>query len=171
MKKKNFLEIILNKKISRTITSLFIGIVFVILGVLKAANIGQFADYFLNFNVSKIYYFASFVVALEIAIGFSFLLQFCLKSISKLTFFVVAIFSLVILYNYIFLGISDCGCGGGFIKMPLELSLLRNFFILVSCFYLSEVSVNTFDRKRFIIISLFFSLTLGFSFHELFLHL
>ena len=168
MKKESFLEIILNKKISRTITSILIGTIFVVFGVLKAANISQFADYFLNFNISKIYYLASILVALEIAIGFCFLFQFYLKSVSMFTFVLVAFFSLIILYNYIFLGINDCGCGGGFLKMPIELSLLRNGIILIFTSYLSRVSVNAFDKIKFLIIFLFFSLSLGFSTHELF---
>ena len=159
MKKESFLEIILNKKISRTITSILIGTIFVVFGVLKAANISQFADYFLNFNISKIYYLASILVALEIAIGFCFLFQFYLKSVSMFTFVLVAFFSLIIVYNYIFLGINDCGCGGGFLKMPIELSLLRNGIILIFTSYLSRVSVNAFDKIKFLIIFLFFSLS------------
>jgi hypothetical protein len=144
--------------------------VYLISGIAKAADINGFADNLLQYGIPYLYYIAPLLTAVEIALGFAFLLQWQLRRAALFSAYFIAVLTIVLLYGFLIKGIDDCGCFGSFLSIPIWLSLLRNTFMILISFWLYKSAVvknRKFSILKASLISIFTLATFTASAYEM----
>lgn len=153
------------------ISTIILGILYLISAVFKAADINGFADILLNYQLKGFYFFSAFLTSIEILIAFSFLLNWQLRFISLLSLYFVGLLTLVLLYGVVFLNLNECGCYGSFFNIPIWLSIVRNFIMFFLSFFVYKkysLSKKVHETTRLLIISFLTFLTFGLCLYELY---
>jgi hypothetical protein len=132
---------------SAKILSLFAGIVFLFSSIGKSLASHEFSLLLMQYGLEGFRFLAPFVIGVEIILGILLFFCFRLKQTSIIALCFVAILSLVYLYGYFFLHITDCGCFGylSFLNMPPMFTFIRNFILL--CILLC-VFLNSDNSRR-----------------------
>lgn len=110
-----------------------IGILFMSSGILKAFDTMTFAHTISQYGIPYSDYFAFIIIGIEIIIGLSWLLDIYSKLNSIVTTVITIIFTVILFYGFNQKGITDCGCMGNFVEIPIWVSFTRNILILLGC--------------------------------------
>jgi thiol-disulfide isomerase/thioredoxin len=136
------------QKLISKILSISLGLIYIISGVAKAANINGFADITMQYGFSKLYILAPIITFIEIALAFALLFFWKTRKVAWFSLGFIVFLSLVFLIGFIFLGIEDCGCLGSFYQIPVWLSILRNIFMIFASYWLYKNAIE-FRMNRF----------------------
>lgn len=141
---------------NRVALSIITGVVFLVSGILKAADINAFADALLMVRIPKLYYMAPLLTAFEIFLAFAFLFQWRLRQIALISFVFISILTAVLLYGFFRWGVEDCGCFGSRLSLPFEWSLAKNIVLLAILYWLLKDEIYTtkkYNKVKLILIS------------------
>jgi uncharacterized membrane protein YphA (DoxX/SURF4 family) len=138
------------------ILSLITGIIFLISGIGKSLETYMFAEKIALYGSAWFSFLAPFVILLEMVLGLFLFFYFQLKQTSLAALCFVTGISVVYLYGYLFINITDCGCFGYFslLDMPPILVFIRNFILMGLLFFVFLHSNNThkvIDKKEAVI--------------------
>jgi len=163
----------MNSKLIKTVSSL-VGILFLFSGIGKALAVYQFAQILTQYGIEFLQYLAPVVIVVEIVLGL--LLFFCvrLRLIALLSLCFTAGLTLVFLYGYFFVNVTDCGCFGYFswLNMPPLFTFLRNAVLIglfVFIFLKSKDLHKTLEKSEMLISGCILSavcFTIGFTYFE-----
>ncbi len=112
------------------ILSILLGIVYLVSGIAKAADINAFVDNIIQYGSPSLRMLAPIIVGVEIIIGFALIVWQKTKAIAQISFWILIFFTTIFSYGYLVNGISDCGCFGNVIKMSPLISILRNITMI-----------------------------------------
>lgn len=141
------------------IARLIIGLFFILSGLSKLFPAEPFELYLyttfeLNWTLTTV--LTRILISIEVFIGLLFCLNIINKKLLKLTFGFLVIFSLFLFYEWMYLNKEECMCLGESIKMPIHLSILKNFIFLSFIYLLlKKKSTWSFKYKRLLFLSLF----------------
>lgn len=131
--------------------SVLLGLIYLLFGIAKAADINGFADILSRYGYHSFYILAPFIATFEIMLGFALLFFFESRRIAIVSSIFIIVSSIIFILAKVLVDIEDCGCLGYFYKMPIWLSFLRNIVILLLSLYLSNYPViyKKNDKIRF----------------------
>jgi uncharacterized membrane protein YphA (DoxX/SURF4 family)/glutaredoxin len=112
------------------ILSILLGIVYLVSGIAKAADINAFVDNITQYGSPSLRMVAPIIVGIEIIIGFALIVWQKPKAIAQISFWLLIFFTTIFTYGYFVNGISDCGCFGDVIKMSPMVSFTRNILMI-----------------------------------------
>ena len=126
-------------KLIQNISRIFIGILFVFSGFVKAVDpLGgtyKFTDYFLAFHLDWLIpsatVFGVLLAALEFAIGFALLNNVLTKLVSTIMFFFMVFFTILTFALAIYNPVSDCGCFGDALILTNWQTFIKNLIIMI----------------------------------------
>ena len=135
------------------ILSLFAGVVFLFSGIGKSLAAYEFSQILTQYGFEALNFFAPVVILSEVALGILLVFYVRLKQTSLVALGFVTGLSLVFLYGYLFVNITDCGCFGyfSFLNMPPVFTFIRNFILIGILLYIFLYSDNvhkTMDKKE-----------------------
>ncbi len=142
-------QFFITKKIETTIAKL-IGIVFLMSGFVKGLDMPSTAlkirEYFNAVGYSLPYFVSDILsvslVAIELLLGTAFLLRFYNRIILWLTATVIVLFLFLTCITALTNQLTDCGCFGSILQIPLWATILKN--IILTLF----VAILIFDANR-----------------------
>jgi uncharacterized membrane protein YphA (DoxX/SURF4 family) len=142
----------INRKLLK-ILSLIAGTVFLFSGIGKSLAANDFAQIFTQYGFESLRFLAPFIIILEVALGVLLFFYFRLKQTSFVALCFVAGLSLVYLYGYLFVNITDCGCFGyfSFLNMSPAFTFVRNFILIcvLLCVFLNgDNSYKMMDKNE-----------------------
>jgi uncharacterized membrane protein YphA (DoxX/SURF4 family) len=124
----------------KTIVQLFIGILFIVSGILKAIDSGWFAGLISNYGFHWAAYLSPVISGLEIILGFCLILNISIRVTALIVGLMTAFFTFAYFFGFLFKNITDCGCMGTFISIPPIVSIIRNILIIIGCYWLWNIS-------------------------------
>lgn len=119
-----------------TLSRYFLGVLFLVSGILKAIDTAGFARNLSEYGFRYPDLFAFSIVGVEIVIGLCWLMDVHTKLNSHFTLWMMLAFTGVLIYGKINRGVEDCGCMGDFVKIPFEVSITRNIVIMLLSLWL-----------------------------------
>lgn len=147
------------------VIAFIIGVVFLISGFTKAASFQYFCSIIENYISIYPDIIAIVVIVAELVLGIMLIFGFCLKTTSKISLFLIILFTLVYTYGLIFLDIHDCGCFGKvkfFNSSPLFL-YIRNILLFAGLIYIYKIS-SKYKQISFVPLPLYISTILIIAF-------
>ena len=145
----------LKNKFKKILFTVILGLIFLISGIAKAADINGFGDILMQYDFPKLYILAPIITFIEIVLAFTLLFFWNIRKVALFSLGFLVSLSIVFLFGFIFLGIEDCGCLGSFYQIPAWLSLLRNIFMILASYWLYknavEFRINRFEIAKPII--------------------
>ena len=126
-------------KLIRTISRIFVGIVFVFSGFVKGVDpLGtayRIQDYFIAYGMEWAMPLALFLsislCALEFMLGVSLILNLRLKQLSWVLLLLMSFFTLVTFYDALYSPVPDCGCFGDAIILTNWQTFYKNLVLMV----------------------------------------
>jgi thiol-disulfide isomerase/thioredoxin len=147
-------------KLRTIVISIILGLIFLVSGITKAADINGFANVLVRYGYSKLYILAPIITFIEIVIAFSFLFLWRVRQIALFSFYFLMFLTAIFLFGYIFGNIDDCGCLGDFYILPVWVSFLRNIFMILTSYWLCKYA-SSMKLKRFEVVKPIVALSLG----------
>lgn len=138
--------------------SIIISFFFILSGIGKILNTGNFFNLLMSYGFGNFSYLAPLICIGEILFGLLFLLRIQIKKSAFLSLIVLTIFTIANTYAHFFKGINDCGCFGeiNFLKSSYYVSLIRNIvFILISLVIYTYANNNTTPIQKWKIVTIF----------------
>ena len=145
-------------KLLRTISRILVGIVFVFSGFVKGVDpLGtayRIEDYFIAYGMDWAMPLALFLsvslCTLEFVLGLSLVLNIRLKQLSWILVILMSFFTLVTLYDAVYMPVPDCGCFGDAIALTNWQTFYKNvvlmFFVLI-IFISRKKFKSVFNKK------------------------
>jgi uncharacterized membrane protein YphA (DoxX/SURF4 family) len=135
------------------ILSLFTGVVFLFSGIGKSLAAHEFSRLLTQYEFEILRFFAPIIILSEVALGILLVFYVRLKQTSLVALGIVTGLSLIYLYGYLFVNITDCGCFGhfSFLNMPPLFTFIRNFILMGMLLYIFLHSGDlhkTIDKKE-----------------------
>jgi hypothetical protein len=135
------------------ILPLVAGVVFLFSGIGKSLVAHDFSRQLAQYGAEAFGMLAPGIIMLETALGLLLFFRVWLKPVGLAAFGLVAGSSLVYLYGYLFVNITDCGCFGhfAFLNLPPAFTLIRNLILMgiLLCVFLHSGHLHrTTDRKE-----------------------
>jgi len=120
----------MNKRIE--IFSLIAGLVFLISGIAKAIDISVFSNVITQYGFENLQYISPLIILAEVSLGLLLVFQVWQKWSAFCGAVLVAGFTIVYAYGFIFKGIEDCGCFGKITVLNTSpvITFLRNAILL-----------------------------------------
>jgi uncharacterized membrane protein YphA (DoxX/SURF4 family) len=142
----------IHRKFLKTL-SLLAGVVFLFSGIGKSLAAHEFSQLLTQYGFEALKFLAPIIILSEVALGILLIFYVRLKQISLVALGFVTGLSLVYLYGYLFINITDCGCFGhfSFLNMPPLFTFIRNFILmgmLLYIFFHSGDLHKTTDKKE-----------------------
>jgi uncharacterized membrane protein YphA (DoxX/SURF4 family) len=142
----------INPKVLK-ILSLITGVVFLFSGIGKSLAAHDFSQILTQYGFKALKFFAPLIILSEVALGVLLVFYVRLKQTSLAALGFVAGLSLVYLYGYLFIHVTDCGCFGyfSFLNMPPVFTFVRNFILIGILLYVFLGSGNVYkviDKKE-----------------------
>jgi hypothetical protein len=141
----------MQKRFILSLLTFALGIVFIFSGYIKLFPIEPFElnfveQGFLNWTLAP---FASrFLIALEIFLGVMLLVQLRVKFILKTTMYLLAFFTVYLIYAILKDGnTGNCGCFGTYLQMTPLQSIIKNIILFIVSFFLFKIN----DEKESLI--------------------
>lgn len=160
------------KQIISTINSIFVGLVFLLSGILKATDSATFADLLSQYGFIWFGYAAPVIILCEIVIGMALLFRVYVRPITWITLGFIIGVTAIFAYGLLFRNIIDCGCFGSLAILNRHpwLTFSRNAIIVVlliwSLFYPpKQNNLSIFTISFFAIILCVASYLCGLSLH------
>jgi len=146
----------MKKEKTTQLLSLLAGIVFLVSGIGKSLAAFQFSQLLVLYGFEFLQFLAPIIIVIEIIIGMLLFFNIKLKQTSLIALCFTAVLSIVYLYGFFFINISDCGCFGHFsvLNMSPFFTVLRNLVligILLYVFLKSADSNKKPDKNEMII--------------------
>ncbi|MCU0325924.1 MAG: DoxX family membrane protein [Spirosomaceae bacterium] len=137
----------------------FLGILFLVSGVLKAVDTAGFARNLSEYGFGYADFFAFSIVGIEIVIGLCWLMDINTKLNSHFTLWMTLAFTGVLIYGKMNRGIEDCGCMGDFVEIPFEISIARNIVIMLLSLWL--IVQTKYDCGRIVVYKIYLLILLS----------
>ncbi len=156
----------MNRDTLRHVVRNFLGLIFILSGVLKLMSVQDFELYvygfgFLSFDYSVL--ISRILISIEILIGVLLLLGIYLHQVVRISFVILAGFSVFILYLIVAGNREHCHCFGNFIQLSHPVSLLKNGILIGGLLYISQKNKMTVhNQKKILMYSIILSLAFPF---------
>ncbi len=129
-------------KLARSISRIFVGIVFVFSGFVKGVDpLGtayRIEDYFIAYGMEwampLALFFSISLCALEFMLGVALILNLRLKQLSWILLLLMSFFTLVTFYDALYSPVPDCGCFGDAIILTNWQTFYKNLVLMVFVF-------------------------------------
>ncbi|MCL2596362.1 MAG: DoxX family protein [Paludibacter sp.] len=124
----------MNKRIE--IYSLISGLVFLISGTAKAIDISVFSNVITQYGFGNLQFITPLIIFAEISVGLLLIFQVWQKRSALFGLVLVAGFTIIYAYGFIFNGIENCGCFGKITVLNTSpiITFLRNAILLYLLF-------------------------------------
>lgn len=148
-----------------------LGVVFLVSGIAKGMDIQGFGEILMGFGLDWLYFLAPIISASEIFLGFGLLFIISPRTLGKLSLIVTIVFTVILVLADVFLGITDCGCMGSMLQVPMYVSYIRNVILIVLSHYIYRnypaTDTTTWSRIRFVTACLFAFISASVSVFEI----
>ncbi|MDR3350387.1 MAG: DoxX family protein [Prevotellaceae bacterium] len=113
-----------------------VGLLLLLSSFTKAGDLETFVNLLLQYGFPAVVWAAPAIVIIEALAGVCLLLNIYPKQASLFSAGMIAVFSVVFLYGYLFRDITDCGCFGktALLKLPPWATFVRNAVLLLLLF-------------------------------------
>jgi uncharacterized membrane protein YphA (DoxX/SURF4 family) len=110
-----------------------VGLLLLLSSFIKAGDLETFVNLLSQYDFPAVAWAAPVIVMIEALAGICLLLNIYPKQMSLFSLGMIAVFSLVFLYGYLFRNITDCGCFGktALLKLPPWATFVRNAVLLL----------------------------------------
>ncbi|MDR2448783.1 MAG: DoxX family protein [Prevotellaceae bacterium] len=137
------------------ISRLAVGLLLLWSAFTKAGDLETFINLLLQYGFPAVVWVAPVITVVEAAAGICLLLNIYPKQVSLFSAGMIAVFSLVFLYGYLFRNVTDCGCFGNtaLLKLPPWATFVRNTVLLLLLFVSWRFPGNATPaaRKKYIV--------------------
>ncbi|MDR0714557.1 MAG: DoxX family protein [Bacteroidales bacterium] len=132
------------------ISRLVVGLLLLLSSFTKAGDWEAFNHLLFQYGLPAIVWAAPVIVLVEAAAGICLLLNIYPRQASLFSAGMIAVFSLVFLYGYLFRDVTDCGCFGNtaLLKLPPWATFVRNGVLLLLLFVVWRFSGNATPAVR-----------------------
>jgi uncharacterized membrane protein YphA (DoxX/SURF4 family) len=149
-------KVSVNKTKFARFSRLAVGLLLLLSSVTKAGDLEAFIGLLLQYGFPPVEWAAPVIAVTEAAAGVCLLLNIYPKQVSLFSAGMIAVFSLVFLYGYLFRNVTDCGCFGktALLKLPPWATFVRNIALLLLLFISWQFSGNATGpaiRKKYIV--------------------
>lgn len=134
-----------------TALALLLGLVFVFSGVTKLLDVQSFVQMVSGY---PLFAFASplalVIPPLEILLGIGLILLMYSKRLGQISAGLLGFFTVIYLYGYYSVGISDCGCFGaiGFLDSSPTVVVIRNLTLIAASLFVWKTGTLTYFTKQ-----------------------
>lgn len=151
------------KVLKYIILQYILGVIFIASGITKLFSIDDFHVFVYSFQILNLNYsmiLTRVLIGLELSIGLLFLFRIYSKSLSRLTFDLMTVFTIFSLYLFLSNSKEDCHCFGTFIQLSVPATILKNLIIILLVAF--SFKGNPEKQYKYKKIILFCCLFLGF---------
>ena len=140
----------MNKRIETY--ALISGLIFLISGIAKAIDISVFSKIITQYGFENLQFLSPFIIFAEVSIGLLLVFQVWQKWSALSGVLLVAGFTIIYTYGFIFKGVEDCGCFGKitFLNSSPIVTFVRNAILLYLLFVVWRKSDNKDNLNKWI---------------------
>ena len=134
-----------------TALALFLGAVFIFSGITKLLDVQSFVQMVSGYPLfSFAAPLAMVIPPLEILLGIGLILLMNSRLLGLITAGVLAFFTIIYLYGYLAVGISNCGCFGaiGFLDSSPTVVVIRNLTLIAASLFVWKTGTLTYLNKQ-----------------------
>lgn len=152
------------------ITTVLIGMVYLVSGFSKAIDIKYFYNIINDYGFEQLSSFAPIIVIFEIALAVALILHIKTKTVALISCVTLVLFTLLYTYANVFRSIKDCGCFGGLGNdIPIVWMYVRNLIMfllsmIVFIFYPQDEIILSYKKQVFFFTLLISSYLVGFTY-------
>lgn len=117
------------------LSSLLVGIVFVISALGKMMDAGVFGELISSYGFEWFSVLSPLIILSEMAVGLCLVLRIRLRLCTAISFLMVLLFTATFAYAHLIHGVQDCGCFGSIdFHLPVWATYIRNALLLLLAF-------------------------------------
>ena len=124
----------------KKVIQIIIGLISIFSGLIKALDTASFSQLIGSYGLGWIQNLAPLISATEIILGLCLILNINTRLLSAMVGIITILLTLAFAYAFFFKGITDCGCMGSLIDVPPVVSFIRNFLVIIGCFWIWRIS-------------------------------
>jgi len=151
-----------NKISLSRITSIFVGVVFVLSASGKASDIESFANNLMIYGHRSFIFLAPFITGFEFFLGLCLILGVNLQLYAKTSFLLTLLFTIVFAFGLIYQNVNDCACFGSWIKFSPIVTFFKNGLILILLYYTWKDNIYQKSNPIKLLASIFIGLATFF---------